>query len=161
MSEDLTLHDDVDELEGSLSRGSGISKNFAPPAFTLVTPNPVNDGSSYRVFAFPTESLNDADRTLVNNPADSNASPFGWHDTDGVAGPEFTTTQGNNVHAYMDQDDQQRARLQQQPGWRRVAGFRQPDRLRRALAELPGRGDDEPVLHEQHDPRPRAPLRVR
>ncbi len=108
--EDLTLHDDVDELEGSLSRDSGISKNFAPPAFTLVTPNPVNDGSSYRVFAFPTESLNDADRTLVNNPADSNASPFGWHDTDGVAGPEFTTTQGNNVHAYMDQDDNDQRR---------------------------------------------------
>jgi hypothetical protein len=104
-SEDLTVHDDLDDLEGSLARsGAGISANFAPPAFTLLTPDPVNDGSSYRVFAFPTESLNDADRTVVNNPADSNASPFGWHDTDGVAGPEFTTTQGNNVHAYMDQD---------------------------------------------------------
>ena len=52
-AEDLTVHDDMDELEGSLARGSGISKNFAPPAFTLVTPNPVNDGSSYRVFALP------------------------------------------------------------------------------------------------------------
>ena len=35
-----------------------------------MTPNPVNDGSSYRVLAFPTESLNDADRTVVTNPAD-------------------------------------------------------------------------------------------
>ena len=36
-SEDLTVHDDVDEIDGSLSRASGkISKNFAPPAFTLM-----------------------------------------------------------------------------------------------------------------------------
>ena len=71
----------------------------------LKTPDPVNDGSSYRVLALPTESFNDADRTLVTNPADRPGSPFGWHDTNGVAGPEFTTTQGNNAHAYMDQDD--------------------------------------------------------
>jgi extracellular elastinolytic metalloproteinase len=103
-SEDLTIHDDMGDLEGSLAR-KDISKNFAPPAFTLVTPSPVNDGSSYRVLGFPTESFNDADRTLINNPADSLSSPFGWHDTNGAAGPEFTTTQGNNVHAYMDQDD--------------------------------------------------------
>ena len=71
----------------------------------LKTPAPVNDGSSYRALAFPTESFNDADRALVTNPADSPGSPFGWHDTNGAAGPEFTTTQGNNAHAYMDQDD--------------------------------------------------------
>ena len=41
----------------------------------------------------------------MTNPADSPGSPFGWHDTNGAAGPEFTTTQGNNAHAYMDQDD--------------------------------------------------------
>lgn len=102
-SEDLTVHEDTDEIAGRLARQT-ISKNFAPPAFVLLTPDPVNDGSSYNVFAFPTESPNDADRTLVTNPADRPGSPFGWHDTDGVAGPEFTTTQGNNVHAYMDQD---------------------------------------------------------
>ncbi|MGH9248101.1 MAG: M36 family metallopeptidase, partial [Acidimicrobiales bacterium] len=33
------------------------------------------------------------------------ASPFGWHDTDGAEGPEFTITRGNNVHAYLDQDN--------------------------------------------------------
>ncbi len=30
------------------------------------------------------------------------ASPFGWHDTDGAPGPEFTITRGNNTHAYAD-----------------------------------------------------------
>ncbi|HMR90061.1 MAG TPA: M36 family metallopeptidase, partial [Saprospiraceae bacterium] len=69
------------------------------------------DGSSYRVYPQPVESPNHvapfppADgRVLVNEPADPNASPFGWHDTNGAIGPEFTTTQGNNVHAYTDID---------------------------------------------------------
>jgi len=39
------------------------------------------------------------------NPAESVASPFGWHDTDAVPGPEFTFTQGNNVRATEDRDD--------------------------------------------------------
>ena len=41
----------------------------------------------------------------MTNPADAFASPFGWHDTNGAAGPEFTTTQGNNAHAYSDRDN--------------------------------------------------------
>ena len=40
----------------------------------------------------------------IDNPADGDASPFGWHDTDGAVGPEFTITRGNNAHAYLDQD---------------------------------------------------------
>ena len=43
------------------------------------TPNPVNDGSQYRVFEFPKQDPNDGERTLVTNPADALASPFGWH----------------------------------------------------------------------------------
>ena len=42
---------------------------------------------------------------LVENPADTLASPFGWHDTNGEAGPEYTITRGNNVHAYLDLDN--------------------------------------------------------
>lgn len=60
------------------------------------------DGSSYRVYALPLESPNDGDRRLVKSPADKKASPFGWHDTDGRKGHEYTTTRGNNVHAYAD-----------------------------------------------------------
>ena len=65
----------------------------------------VNDGSSYRVFAWPAESPNHGPHVLVNSPADSIASPFGWHDTNGATGPEFTITRGNNTHAYIDADD--------------------------------------------------------
>jgi len=53
---------------------------------------------SYRVFPEPVESPSHGGRQLIVNPADAIASPFGWHDTDGVDGPEFTITRGNNVH---------------------------------------------------------------
>ncbi len=84
-----------------LARGSSAySASFVFPGSS----NPVNDGSSYRVYAEPRESPNDGDRVVVHNPADAAASPYGWHDTNGVAGPEFTITRGNNVHAYGDSD---------------------------------------------------------
>ncbi|MDY7094410.1 MAG: M36 family metallopeptidase [Acidobacteriota bacterium] len=67
---------------------------------------------SYRVYAIPAESPNHVTplppsdgRTLVVSPADSTASPFGWHDTNGSAGAEFTIHRGNNVHAYDDRDN--------------------------------------------------------
>ena len=41
---------------------------------------------------------------MVSTPWDLTASPFGWHDTDGSNGAEFTYTRGNNVLAQEDQD---------------------------------------------------------
>jgi hypothetical protein len=58
----------------------------------------------YVVFAAPRESPSDGPRMDLLNPQNAAASPFGWHDTNGVAGAEFTTTQGNNVSAYTDTD---------------------------------------------------------
>ncbi len=58
----------------------------------------------YRVYAMPTESPNHGPRTLQNNPDNATASPFGWHDTNGVAGPESTLTTGNNVDAHKGSD---------------------------------------------------------
>ncbi|OZV71053.1 T9SS-dependent M36 family metallopeptidase [Winogradskyella aurantia] len=62
------------------------------------------DGSSYNVFPIPVESPNHGNRQIVNNPANPVASPFGWHDTDGNVGAEFTITRGNNVLAKEDTD---------------------------------------------------------
>lgn len=64
----------------------------------------LNDGSQYNVYAFPTESPDDGPRSIVSNPADDIASPYGWHDTDGVDGAEHTITRGNNVYAQEDLD---------------------------------------------------------
>jgi hypothetical protein len=61
------------------------------------------DSDSYRVFAFNLESPDEGAQTLESDPA-SSASPFGWHDTNGAAGAEFTDTRGNNVFAQDDTD---------------------------------------------------------
>ncbi|MGB4961267.1 MAG: M36 family metallopeptidase, partial [Saprospiraceae bacterium] len=61
--------------------------------------------ASYNVFALPTESPIHGSRTMVTDDVYPQSSPNGWHDTNGIAGPEFTTTRGNNVYAYQDKDD--------------------------------------------------------
>jgi PKD repeat protein len=58
--------------------------------------------NSYLVYPMPVESPNHGDMELVTDPANVIASPFGWHDTDGMPGAEYTITRGNNVHAYQD-----------------------------------------------------------
>ncbi len=72
----------------------------------------LTDYDSYRVFALPTEHPDDnggfpGNHTVVVNPSDGTASPFGWHDTNGTSGAEFTDTRGNNadVHDDLDGDD--------------------------------------------------------
>lgn len=62
---------------------------------TLATP-------SYRVFPLPLIGPNEGPDQLISDPSDPVASPFGWHDTDGVPGHEYTTTRGNNVFAKED-----------------------------------------------------------
>lgn len=62
----------------------------------------INDNSRYNVFALPVESPIHGDRQIVAEPASSLASPFGWHDTDGIIGAEHTITRGNNVWAMED-----------------------------------------------------------
>jgi PKD repeat protein len=68
-------------------------------------PDILPGNSGYRVFSIPVESPNHGPRTLAVDPQDPVASPFGWHDLDGVVGAEHTITRGNNVFAYEDVDD--------------------------------------------------------
>lgn len=75
-------------------------KNYDDFSSNLIAP-----AVSYRVFAMPIESPNHGVRTLVMNPENLIASPFGWHDIDGIEGAEFTHTRGNNTEAYDDDND--------------------------------------------------------
>ena len=68
------------------------------------TTNAVVEESSYLVFPFGEESPLHGDRVLEVSPAHPVASPFGWHDTDGEEGAEFTYTRGNNVYSYPDRN---------------------------------------------------------
>lgn len=65
--------------------------------------------NTYQSFPIPEESpyfsTPAGTPTDVGDPALALASPFGWHDTDGVAGAESTLTTGNNVDAYEDGDN--------------------------------------------------------
>jgi extracellular elastinolytic metalloproteinase len=85
-------------------------RDFAPLNSILnekkvsVAASPSVGGGSYRVFALPIESPPYGPRTLVTDPADAVASPYGWHDLNGAAGADTTITMGNNVQAYLDLD---------------------------------------------------------
>ena len=74
------------------------------------------DNAQYNVYPLPGESPNHIARTLVTNPADDVASPFGWHDTDGVSGAEYTITRGNNIHAAADHDGDDNSDLNEPNG---------------------------------------------
>ena len=60
------------------------------------------DEGKYRILPVPNESPLHGNFSLVQNVVNEHASPFGWHDTTGTVGPDFTITRGNNVHAYLD-----------------------------------------------------------
>lgn len=60
--------------------------------------------AGYRVLPLPVASPDHGPRELRVDPADAQASPFGWHDTNGLPGPEFTILRGNNVWVYVDQN---------------------------------------------------------
>jgi extracellular elastinolytic metalloproteinase len=69
------------------------------------------DDAQYKVYPLP---IQDPDNTVPLPPADARTtevdphdltySPFGWHDTDGIAGAEFTIHRGNNVWTWEDSD---------------------------------------------------------
>jgi extracellular elastinolytic metalloproteinase len=56
-------------------------------------------GDSYRVFVPPIANPVEGSRTLVTNPADPTASPYGWLDINGKVGADYNYTRGNNVYA--------------------------------------------------------------
>lgn len=82
--------------------GSAFEKSFQPVQQALEEEKAILSGNTYNVFPIPVESPIHGPRELVVDPHDLEASPFGWHDTNGTPGPEFTFTRGNNVHAYID-----------------------------------------------------------
>ncbi len=107
---DALLNDPGQIPTGAVPGAANANTSFADEIVFRYAAAPSLVGS-YRVYQIPVESPNHttplppADgRTLVANPDNATASPFGWHDTNGAAGAEFTTTQGNNVFAYTDVD---------------------------------------------------------
>ena len=91
------------EFEHAHGNGSVVHADETPVTFPKPAFKTAGVGlGQYNVFALPVESPLHGGRSLVVSPADVLGSPFGWHDTNGVEGPEYTITQGNNVFAYTD-----------------------------------------------------------
>ncbi len=88
----MRTHDDCEAQ--SIQTKEAVTNSF----------NMAADGT-YNVWPWPIESPKHGPRTLVIDPHDPMASPYGWHDTNGQPGAEFTITRGNNVHAYEDSGD--------------------------------------------------------
>lgn len=89
----------------SFGKASTTHLPYAPFQTGITVKYKMTTSSSYNVFAMPTESPNHGVRTIVLNPDDADASPYGWHDTNGASGPEYSITRGNNVYASEDKDD--------------------------------------------------------
>ncbi|OZC01802.1 M36 family metallopeptidase [Rubricoccus marinus] len=111
---DLVVHDAFGPAEHAPAARS-YAPLSTPSALSFLEGASGAMASSYRVYPFPLESPHHggtaappADgRSLVANPFNLLASPNGWHDSRNAAGTSgalFTTTQGNNVHAYTDTD---------------------------------------------------------
>jgi len=86
---------------------SHAGHNHQKAEFSTISTPPIGprSGAGYNVFPIPVESPIHGSRQLIIDPANLTSSPYGWHDTDGVTGEEFTTTQGNNVYASEDRAD--------------------------------------------------------
>ena len=66
--------------------------------------------ASYNVLAPPLMSPYEGTRTIVVDPSDPAASPYGWHDVNGLPGADFFDTRGNNVFVQEDVDGLEVAR---------------------------------------------------
>ena len=99
---DMVLNCAFDNGAGHVNHNhmAAFTKDFFKSAESMME---VQAGS-YRVIPFNIESPAHGPRQLLSSPQNAVASPYGWHDVNGVEGAEFTFTRGNNVHAQEDRD---------------------------------------------------------
>jgi extracellular elastinolytic metalloproteinase len=92
-SEDEFHKHSISEVSACSTELPHTPQAAAPPSLT------------YNVYPLPVEAPTFGIRSILTDPADYTASPFGWHDTDGSSGAEYTTTRGNNAYTYDDADN--------------------------------------------------------
>ena len=97
----LTLHC---SFENGFASHEDQCDDHASLPFLPQSPPPTNAVGQYRVLPVGVESPLHGNFELISGAEDPVASPFGWHDTDGAAGNEYTITRGNNVHAFLDRN---------------------------------------------------------
>ncbi|TYP76235.1 M36 family metallopeptidase [Aquimarina intermedia] len=100
----ITCNFDTPDHETHNHDESVLLDNNFPTVLTEAEATAALAPDSYNVYAMPIESPSHGNRSVVTDPANSSASPFGWHDTNGSAGAEYTITRGNNVWAQEDRN---------------------------------------------------------
>ncbi|MFZ0544171.1 MAG: M36 family metallopeptidase, partial [Candidatus Promineifilaceae bacterium] len=100
---DWVVNENLHEEGGAATSNVLVGSAQAPSNLVWNQSVPTNP-DEYLVFAYPKEDPDDGPATLEMDPADPTSNPFGWHDTDGSAGAEYTITRGNNVYADSDLD---------------------------------------------------------
>ena len=97
-------HYNNDPAGGGSGSNLGAATNSLADLSSFASSTTVSDAGtgSYNVYPFPLKSPDDGPRSLALSPEDSFSSPFGWHDTNGLSGADFTDTRGNNVFAQED-----------------------------------------------------------
>lgn len=99
-NDDMTLNCRFED--GYLSRG----EEFCAEEITsqpALAPSSMT-GGQYYALPLTIESPNHGNFDLLTGADDIDASPLGWHDSDGIDGTDHTDTRGNNVHAFPDRD---------------------------------------------------------
>lgn len=99
-NDDMTLNCRFED--GYLSRGEDfcVDEISSQP---VLAPSSMT-GGQYYVLPLTVESPNHGNFDLLTGADDIDASPLGWHDSDGITGSDHTDTRGNNVHAFPDRD---------------------------------------------------------
>jgi len=72
----------------------------------FISPLKIHAAATYNAYPLGVESPIHGSRQLLTSVENPAASPFGWHDVDGIPGEDFTITRGNNVFTYEDQNNE-------------------------------------------------------
>ena len=97
---DLVAHDNWTDARAASRPRSAV--DFAPVRLDAAASSMSMMSGSYNVVPLPGESPSHGAFALTATPHHPAASPDGWHQ---AGAQSYTTTQGNNVHAYEDQAD--------------------------------------------------------
>lgn len=100
-STSYTIHCNFPEVKSHTEKPAGFVFAEEPEPIALGKKSG-NGTGTYNVFPLPLESPLNGPRQRMTNIADTAASPYGWHDVNGVAGADYTITRGNNVWAKED-----------------------------------------------------------
>jgi len=94
-----------------LKRMDACDHDHQTTGYESQTASITSEPGSYNVFAevvdghlYLLESPSIGSRSVIQDPRSYTSGPYHWHDTNGDGEPNYTTTRGMSVQAYLDED---------------------------------------------------------